>query len=406
MSSTKKLCCRLCSSKNLKTAINLGTSPLANNLTSTRRKIKTYPLVIKRCNNCFHYQLSHVVSHKILFDNYFYKTGISKQFNQHFKEYAKDLKERLLNKKNLKALDIGANDGTLINFLIKKGFNCAGIEPAKNLVKELKLPKKNIIINDYLNKKSVKILKNKFESFDLICANNVFAHVDNLKKCFELIKTILKKNGIIVFEVSYFKKVVDDLLFDTIYHEHLDYHTISPLRKFLKSIHLNIVDLKVVKSHGGSLRLYVMKSHHLECKNKLSKEIFKEKDLNSVNSKDIKIFNQKLNKVKIDFRNFILRNKKSNKKIVGYSAPAKLTTFIHYTKINQDDISVIFDDNELKNNKYVPNTNIKILKNYKNYNPDIVIIFAWNLVKELKTKVKKRFKKSEIYITLPYLKKV
>ena len=405
MKSYKRLTCRLCKSKNLQVSINICNSPLANNLTKDTKKVDTFPLIINQCRDCYHYQLSHVVNPKILFDNYLYKTGVSKEFIKHFSEYANDLKKKIKFTNNPKALDIGANDGTLLKQLQKNNFECAGVDPAKNLVKYDKNLKK-IIINDYFNKQTRDKLVKKYKNFDLICANNVFAHIDNLNEVFQLIYSILSDDGFIVFEVSYFKSVVDKLLFDTIYHEHLDYHTIKPLRKFLKNFKLNIVDLKIVRSHGGSLRFYVRKNHYKECHKKLNTFILKENDLNKINSFSIQQFKVRLRNLKNKITDFI-KDKKKHQNIIGYTAPAKLTTLIHFMKISHKDLLYIIDDNELKNNKYIPNTKIKIINSYNSeIPPNIIIIFAWNLVDELSKIIKKRFKNSEIYVPLPKFKKL
>ena len=199
----KKRNCRLCNSKNLNKLFELCDSPLANNL--ALKKIDSlqspkFPLNIMFCKKCYHVQLEHVVKASKLYSNYLYMTGISNKFKIHFEKYANEVIKRFKNFKNIKILEIGSNDCTLLDFLRKKNHITVGIEPAKNLFNITK--KRHTIINDFYNNKANTILKKKFNNFDLIIANNVFAHIDNFKLVFKLLKSIIHKESLIVFLFS------------------------------------------------------------------------------------------------------------------------------------------------------------------------------------------------------------
>ena len=206
---TKKKDCRLCGSKKIRNIFNICNSPLANNLSiniNTSLKTKKYPLNLMICKNCKHVQLGHVVNEKKLYKNYFYMTGISKQFRDHFKNYA-DSTLRLFNAtSNLKILEIGSNDCTLLDNFKNKRFTTVGIEPAIKLWRLTR--NRHKIINGYYDKKTnIRLLK-KYKSFDIILANNVFAHIDNIKQVFLLLKKLMHDKSIIIFEVSYLLDVI------------------------------------------------------------------------------------------------------------------------------------------------------------------------------------------------------
>ena len=196
-------CCRLCDSKKLSKVFNLGKTPLANSYTKKNlsKKLKKYPLGLNLCNSCGHLQLTYSIKPDKMFINYLYKTNTSYKNFLHFKNYASKIK-KLYKNKNGKILDIASNDGTCLSFFNKKIFFRLGIDPAKNLKKEAN--KKGIIqIDNFFTKKNSEKIKRKFQQFDIITANHVCAHVENLNDFFKGVKNLLKDDGIFIFEVSY-----------------------------------------------------------------------------------------------------------------------------------------------------------------------------------------------------------
>jgi len=182
-----------------------------------------------------------VVSKEILFDNYNYVSGTSPSFVRHFSEYAAETLKVICFHGNahspasIAVLDIGSNDGTLLFEYKKRGCNVYGVEPAANLVKHC-IEKGLRIEQSYFNKAVVNKFLANDEQFDIITANNVMAHINDLNTIFQGIKKLLSKDGIFVFEVSYLPSVIKNLLFDTIYHEHVDYHHIGPLLNYLRGL--------------------------------------------------------------------------------------------------------------------------------------------------------------------------
>ena len=376
--------CRLCNSKKLTTVIDLRSTPLANSFlkrSELRKKEKYYPLKVNFCNNCYHLQLSHIVKAKRMFDNYLYLTNTSKQNRDHFKEYADQIKKKNQSKSKVSILDIASNDGTFLNFFNKKNYNRLGIDPAKNLSKfSKKLGIKQEIMY-FTSNNSLKI-KKKYGKFDVITANHVCAHVNDLNDFFKGIPNLLDNKGMFVFEVSYLGSVIKKKTFDTIYHEHADYHSLYPLIKFVKKFNLEIFDFKIVKAQGGSIRIFVGHSNsHIINKVKIKKQIiFEKKKLKLFNIKSFRIFEKKIIKVKTELNKLLTKLKYEKKTIIGYGAAAKTTTLLNYFDIGNKIISFIVDDNKLKQNRYTPGTRIPIFNSKQLYKkkPDYVILLAWN----------------------------
>ena len=373
--------CRLCNSKNLKKVFDLGRTPLANSYLKIEisKKLRKYPLKLNYCNNCGHLQLTHSIKPSKMFSNYLYKTNTSKKNFLHFKSYANEIK-KIFKNRNAKILDIASNDGTFLNFFEKKNFFRLGIDPAKNL-KKLSLKKGITQIDDFFTMKKSENIKKKYGKFDIITANHVCAHVEDLNDFFSGVQNLLKDKGLFVFEISYRASVLKKNTFDTIYHEHLDYHALYPILKFVKKFNLNVVNFKTPDAQGGSLRVYASKNKNSKNQKSIKKQILKEKkQLNLFNVNTYKKFEKKIINCKNKLNSLIQNCINNNMNIAGYGAAAKTTTFLNYFKISEKNIKFIFDDNKLKQGLCIPGTKIKILDplNMNKKNIDVLIIFAWN----------------------------
>tara|TARA_B100000963_G_scaffold291198_1_gene261182 strand:+ start:2325 stop:3566 length:1242 start_codon:yes stop_codon:yes gene_type:complete len=396
--------CRLCNSKNLTKVFDLGQTPLANSYSKIEicKKLKKYPLKLNYCNNCGHLQLTHSVKPSKMFSNYLYKSNTSKKNLLHFKNYAKEIKKKLKTK-NAKILDIASNDGTFLNFFEKKKFFRLGIDPAKNLQK-ISLKKGITQIDDFFTEKKSKEIKKKYGKFDIITANHVCAHVENLNDFFSGVQNILKNSGLFIFEISYRASVLKKNTFDTIYHEHLDYHALTPILKFVKKFNLNVIDFKTPEAQGGSLRVYTSKNENIKNSKKIEKQILKEKkQLNLFNPKTYERFEKKVICCKNKLNSLIQSFIKKKLTIAGYGAAAKTTTFLNFFKISEKNIMCIFDDNILKQGLCIPGTKIKIVKPSDLYKKkiDILIIFAWNYAEIIINK-NKNFKKIGGKFLIPF----
>lgn len=374
--------CLICKSNKLYNYINLGSQPLANNL-SKFKKVKKYPLSVNYCRVCFHNQLTVAVKKEKLFNKYFYLSSQSKTLQKHFDiSAAKYIKEFGL-KKNSYIADIGSNDGIALNYFIKKKYkNCLGIEPAKNIAKIAN--RRGIkTINSYLNKK---IAKNYQSKFDLVLASNVFAHNENIINLGKYLIQLLKPNGVLIIEVQYLLDMLKNNIYDNIYHEHIHYWSANSINNLFKKINAHVFKFEKIDTHGGSLRCFVKLNNNLNYKDKTKAFINNENDNGIKKNLLYKKFSKKIYKQKKNFSKFLLVNKKKN--ILGYGAAAKTSTALNFFKIKNYKFSII-DDNKLKQGNYIPGTNIKIVaKESVNTKIDYLIVFAWNYFSEIKKKIK------------------
>ena len=375
--------CRSCGNNNLKRVISLGYQPLANNLlTKQNEKCDFYPLEVNYCPKCHNCQLSVSVDPKKMFSNYLYTSSTSKIFRDHFIEAAKKYsKEFKLNKKNSYIIDIGSNDGVALKPFLELGFKkILGIEPARNLAK---LANKNKIktFNGFLEKKNLKKIK---KNADLILASNVFAHSDNLKEMAECMFKLLSKRGAIIVEVQYLMNTLKDLTFDNIYHEHYNYWSLTSLVNFFKQFNATIVRSERIKTHGGSLRVFIKKNSLARVEKSVVQMLKEEEKFGIKNYKTYQEFGEKVYRIRDNVRNNIKKLKSKNKLVVGYGAPAKATTALNFFGISNE-IDYIIEDNKLKHNKFIPGVKIPIKAKHSMKDKDnILIVLAWNFFNDIK----------------------
>ena len=397
--------CRLCNSKKVKLIHNFGLIPLGNNLQGSilkSLKCKKYPLTLMNCQECNHFQLSISVNPKILYaKNYTYLTGVTKAFRKHFFDYSKWVIKKCGLKKDSSVLEIGSNDGTCLNFFKKNNMKVLGIDPA-NKPCAIANNKGIKTLNNFFNKQTANQIQKKFGKFDLITSHNVLAHTVNIKEIFKSVFKILNQNAFFCFEIGYFKKVIEKNLFDTIYHEHLDYHHANPLVKVLEDIGFSILDISTNNIQGGTLRLLLQKkSKNIKTK-KIKKFLLKEQIF--FKKIDIKKKFLDFNKILSQLNIQVMKEIENKKNIYAYGSPTKASLLLIISRLNKMIIKNSFEDNILKCNKYIPGTDIKIIntEKIKLKRNSIVIILAWNFVKEIIERLKKKnVKNIKLFIPLP-----
>jgi SAM-dependent methyltransferase/quercetin dioxygenase-like cupin family protein len=379
---TYKFNCRCCDGENLKRVLSLGFQPLANNLIKSKKeKIETYPLELNYCTDCFNVQLSCSVSSNQMFENYLYLSSTSKIFQNHFEQAAKKyIKIFKLSKKD-NILDVGSNDGIgLVPFQKNFFTNLYGIEPAKNLSKITKKLKIKTF-NNYLNLK----LANKInKQFKLITASNVFAHNDDLNSMTEAVKKLLRDDGVFIIEVQYLLNTIKDLTFDNIYHEHVNYWSVTCLKKYLNKFDLILFDVEKIDTHGGSIRAYISKNNKkYKITSNVDRIVLEEKKFGIDKFETFNNFASKIYKLKNNFQNNL--KKLNPKKIVFYGSPAKATTKLNFYGLNSGVFDTI-EDNPLKIGRMIPGVNVSICnkKKYLNVELDCIIVLAWNFFNEIK----------------------
>jgi nucleoside-diphosphate-sugar epimerase/SAM-dependent methyltransferase/dTDP-4-dehydrorhamnose 3,5-epimerase-like enzyme len=380
LTSNYKTDCRACNSNSLEMFLSLGLSPLANNLLDSKNsKFKQYPLELVYCKNCTNIQLSTVVPPQLMFDEYLYVSSTSKNFINHFENFANKIAKELKLKNSSLVIDIGSNDGVFLKPLKNLGIQILGIDPARNIVKIANSRKLKTILG-YLNKNLVEKILKDYKKADLVTAFNVFAHNDNLHEMIDNIEKLLKPRGSFIFEVQYIVDNIEDELIDNIYHEHVNYWSVTALKKFFENHKLFMYKVEHIDTHGGSIRVYCSKNSSELIHKSVASFISKEKKFGIHNIKKLYEFNENVNfKKKKSLQK--IENFKNNKEVlIGYGAPAKATTLLNFYNITSKDINFVIDDNPLKNKKFIPGTGIQILNKDSVAEKKIykIIVLAWN----------------------------
>ena len=401
-----KYACRSCGSIDLKDFISLGLSPLANNLLDTAEKCDMYPLEVKYCAKCKNAQLSFTVPPQKMFDNYLYVSSTAASFRKHFEDAAETyIKEFNLTSNDL-VIDIGSNDGIFLKPLKERGIKILGIEPATNIAHQAI---KNGIptTNAYFNKDTTDFILEKFGKAELVTASNVFAHSDELVNMTNNAFRLLKSGGTFVIEVQYLMDTINDLTFDNIYHEHTNYWSVTSLVNFFKKNGANGLELVVTKvehinTHGGSIRVYVNYTHTKKVHSSVSEFLAKEYEFGMDDYNTYRQFAKNVNEIKDTVNDNMRLLKSEFKKIAAYGSPAKATTALNYFGIDSTMIEYTIEDNQLKNNKFIPGVNIPIKnKEYCNQNlPDLIIVLAWNFFEDIKRNNQDLINKGVTFISI------
>ncbi len=398
MNPSSQLChrrktCRLCGGAHLTLVLELAPTPPANAFVPKEELHKTqqcFPLDVFFCEDCAHVQLLDIVDPSVLFENYVYVSGTSPSFVAHFESYAKSVLDQFKPKPGSLVLDIGSNDGTLLRFFQKAGMKVLGIDPAKNIAEQAT---KNGIetMATFFSPQIAKDIRGKYGPASVITANNVFAHIDNLEAVVEGIRTLLAPDGVFVFEVSYLVDVFEKTLFDTIYHEHLDYHSVKPLVPFFKRLGMELIEAQRVSSHGGSLRgIAQLKGGPHKVGASVAQAIALEEQLGLDKAQTFRQFGDNINSLKMALGKLLRELKSSGKKIVGFGAPAKATTLMYHFGIGPDLIDFIAEDSPLKQHLFSPGSHIPVLPREALYEqkPDYVLMLAWNFAEPIMKSLK------------------
>jgi SAM-dependent methyltransferase len=344
-----------------------------------------YPLDLFFCEGCSHLQLLDVVDPAELFRNYVYVSGTSASFVKHFENYAQFSVDRFaLSESNL-VVDIGSNDGTLLKKFEQKGVNVLGIDPA-HAIAEAATKDGIETWPEFFDQKVADRIRKEKGPASLITANNVFAHADDLSGITDSIRSLLTPEGVFMFEVSYLGDVFEKTLFDTIYHEHVAYHSVIPLVNFFSAKGMDFFAAKRIDSHGGSLRGMVQLSggpHKVD--GSITELVDYEKQLKLDKPITWTGYAQKIDALRDELVDLVTGLKNSGKKIAGFGAPAKATTLMYHFDIGPDIIDFIADDSPLKQGLYSPGLHIPVLAGDAIYEtqPDYLVLLAWNFAPQI-----------------------
>lgn len=378
--------CRSCNAPIEELIVSLGKTPLANSLVS-KKNVKEeehfFPLDLYLCKNCSLVQIKQTVSSDVLFKDYCYFSSYSDTMLQ----YAQDISQKMIKKMNLGetslVIELASNDGYLLQYYLSNNVPVLGIDPAENIGKiaqEKGIP----TLTDFFSKELALELASKGRFADLIHANNVLAHVPSLNNFVQGIKVILKPEGLAVIEVPYLIDMIEKDEFDTIYHEHLCYFSLTALDNLFTRAGLKIIDVEKLTIHGGSLRLFVSHPHVQQNLNVQEMLEFENKvNVSSINY--YKEFANNVNKNKNLLVSLLENLKSSGKTIAAYGASAKGSTLLNVFGINEKLLDFVVDRSKEKQGYYTPGSQLPIYAPQELIKkmPDYVLLLTWNFKDEI-----------------------
>lgn len=363
--------------------MSLAPSPLANAFVSgddVGKEQALLPLDIFLCRTCGHVQLLDVVDPAVLFQHYLYVSGTSPIFVDHFRRYARDVRTKFEVPRGALVVDIGSNDGTLLGFFRDAGMRVLGVDPATEIA-QMATQAGIETLPVFFTTALAGEIRATHGAATVVTANNVLAHVDNLHGIVDGVRQLLTPDGIFVFEVSYLVDVYRHTLFDTIYHEHLSYHAVRPLREFFARHGMEMVEVTRVNTHGGSLRGVVqLAGGPREAGASVDDLVALERDLGLDRPEAFRTFAEQVERRKAQLQGVLRRLKSQGKRIAAFGAPAKATTLMYHFGIGGDLLDFIVDDSPLKQGLYSPGHHIPVLpaSAIDERRPDYLLILAWN----------------------------
>jgi len=395
--------CQISGSNDLKSIMFLGYLPPPTEMKKIHSKIEEetfYPADLVYSPTSKLVQLNTIVNKKILFSkDYAYTSSTTKILRENFQELYNDCNKIVKISSSDLVIDIGSNDGNLLgNF--KNHHRVLGITPEK--IGKIAIRKGIPTLIRYFDKPTAKLVLKKYGKAKIITATNVFAHIENVSELMKNILKILQKDGVFISESHYLVSLIKTNQYDTIYHEHLRYYSLSSLKYLFDKYGLKIIHAKKINTHGGSIRVYATRSRKFKINKNVKKILSLEKKY--LNWKTFNNFRKNVVKSKINLYSILKKIKNKNKKICGIGAPARASTLINYIGLDENIIDYVLEiEGSKKIGNYIPGTKIPILSEKKLFidQPDFAILFSWHIAFELKTKLRKRGFKGKFIIPLP-----
>lgn len=375
--------CRLCASRALVPVLRLRPTPPANAFVPPSAlgiAQADFPLEVHFCSVCTHLQLPDVLDPRALFEDYVYVSGTSPAFRRHFEEYAQTVARRVGLPAGALVVDVGSNDGTLLDAFRRLGMEVLGVDPARAIARaasERGIP----TVAEFLTPALARRLVAERGQAALVTANNVFAHADDLGSLFDAVLALLAPGGTFVFEVSYLLDVLNGTLFDTIYHEHLDYHSVAPLVGFFARHGAELIGVERVATHGGSLRGYVRAAGTGAARDdSVAKALDEERRAGLQRAETFLAWSERIDYIGARLSEILRALRAQGKRIAGFGAPAKATTLMHQFGLGCETLAFIVDDNPLKQGLYTPGLHVPVLpaSTLREHPVDCLLLLAWN----------------------------
>lgn len=381
--------CRSCNEANLQMILSLGRTPLANRLLTREQLAEpepTYPLDLVFCPHCTLVQITETVPPEVLFREYFYFSSFSDTMLQN----AEAISQRLITSRNLDrnslVVEIASNDGYLLQYYQRVGVPVLGIEPAANIARVAQEQRGIRTLCKFFGRELAQQLRTRGERADVIHANNVLAHVADLNGFVVGIATLLADDGLAVIEAPYVRDMINHVEFDTIYHEHLCYFSLTALDRLFRQHGLIIVDVEHLSIHGGSLRFFASLDHgHVSPSSAVQAMLASESTAGMDDIAFYRDFGHKVEHLRTDLLALVKDLKSQGARIAVYGASAKGSTLLNYFGIGQETLEYVVDRSTIKQGHYTPGTHLlihapeKLLQDM----PDDVLLLTWNFADEI-----------------------
>lgn len=374
--------CRLCGATNLELVLPILPSAIGDAFVSKEQlgeEQELFPLDTYICLECGHLQNLDIVDPEILFRNYTYRTSASMGLVEHFRKYAETVVNGLAIPENSLVVEIGSNDGSLLKAYKAHGMRVIGVDPAKSIAANA--TKEGVkTLPDFFTSSIAQSILAENGPAKLMCANNVFAHADNIADIVKGIRSLLAPDGAFVFEVSYVPDIIDNFVFDTIYHEHVSHHALIPLERFFNSLDMTLFDVERVSTKGGSIRGFAQSlSTGKRTKSERLVQMVAEEDRRGISRPEIyRAFYRDIEQRKQAVLAYLDKAISEGKTVAAYGASTTTTTLLYHFEL-QNRLKFIVDDNPVKYNMYSPGAHIPVFPSSKLYEtpPDIVVVLAW-----------------------------
>ena len=380
--------CRHCGSELQLPFIDLGTAPPSNAYV-TREQLhqpeRWYPLRVSVCETCWLVQTEDYVGAGDLFtDDYAYFSSVSTTWLRHARDYVDAMCDRLRLGPESLVVEIAANDGYLLQYVQQRGIPCYGIEPTKSTASAAR--EKGIeIVEAFFRKQLAADLAEKGRQADLVVANNVLAHVPDINDFVAGVARLLKQRGVATFEFPYLLNLVRENQFDTIYHEHYSYLSLTAVARIFKANGLAVVDVEHLPTHGGSLRVFAQRSAAAKAGKAVDAILAQECELGVKDPAFYAGFQPHAEASKNALLGFLLEEKRAGRKVSAYGAAAKGNTLLNFAGIRSDLLPYVVDRNASKQGRYLPGSRIPIVDeaHLMADQPDWILILPWNLRAEI-----------------------
>lgn len=386
--------CRHCQSELTTTFVDLGSAPPSNAyLTEAQLKApeKWFPLKVMVCDRCRLVQTEDYAGAEELFDaEYAYFSSFSTSWLKHAETYVHEVVARFQLGAASHVVEVASNDGYLLQYVKASGIPCLGIEPTKSTAQAAR--EKGIeVVEDFFGVALADQLVAAGKQADLTAANNVLAHVPDINDFVSGFARLLKPQGVATFEFPHLMQLVQNAQFDTIYHEHFSYLSLTAVCTIFEANGLQVFDVQEIPTHGGSLRVFAQRkdSGKQAVSPTVSVLLASERSAGITQRAYYEGFQTRTDKIKNDLLEFLIEAKRNNKTIMAYGAAAKGNTLLNYAGVRPDLLPQVVDRNPAKQNKYLPGSRIPIVSEdaIKAMRPDYILILPWNLCEEVQAQL-------------------